>query len=74
MKNYSDLQATKLRLDIELELVGSPDFLLTVESDGSSVYGMTALKQSYEIDLLKPFSVIIELQNKNYNNVNIISI
>jgi hypothetical protein len=61
MKNYSDLQATNLKLDIELELVGSPMFTVAVNNNVS-----TQLSQSYELDLLKPFSVVIELRDKVY--------
>jgi len=66
MKTYSDLQDTKIRLDVELELVGSPDFLLTVKSGGSTTSGRQELKQFYELDLLTPFSIIIEIHNKVY--------
>ena len=72
MKTYLDLLDTKLTLDIELELVGSPDFLLTVKSGDSDMSGQQDLNQSYEIDLLTPFSLSIILRNKNDNNTAII--
>ena len=72
MKTYLDLLDTKLKLDIELELVGSPDFLLTVKSGDSDMPGRQDLNQSYEIDLLTPFSLSIILRNKNDNNTAII--
>jgi hypothetical protein len=72
MKTYLDLLDTKLKLDIELELVGSPDFLLTVKSGDSDMSGQQDLNQSYEIDLLTPFSLSIILRNKNDNNTAII--
>jgi hypothetical protein len=72
MKTYLDLLDTKLKLDIKLELVGSPDFLLTVKSGDSDMSGQQDLNQSYEIDLLTPFSLSIILRNKNDNNTAII--
>ena len=61
MKNYSDLQDTDLCLAIELELVGQPEFTVCVDSTVS-----TQVVQRYYLDLLKPFSIIIELHNKVY--------
>lgn len=59
MKTYLDLPDTKLRVDIDLELVGTPEFTLQV--------GPYNNKQStYHLDLLTPFTIIIELKNKVY--------
>jgi hypothetical protein len=63
MKTYSDLPDTKLKLDVELELVGRPEFTLKVGSH-------TEHNQTYYLDPLTPFTVIIELMNKNYNSDN----
>lgn len=63
MKNYSDLPDTKLQLDIELELIGRPDFILDIGSQrGESKSG----NQTYYLDLLTPFDVSINLYNKVY--------
>jgi hypothetical protein len=59
MKTYLDLPVTKLKLDIELELVGDPKFSLQVGPYNDYC-------QTYYLDLLTPFSVIIELHNKVY--------
>ena len=59
MKKYSDLPDTKLQLDIELELVGDPKFSLQVGP-------CTDYQSTYYLDLLTPFSIIIELHNKVY--------
>lgn len=62
MKTYSDLPDTKLRLDIELEIIGNPDFTLSINSNQIT----NQVNQTYYLDLLTPFSVIIELKNKVY--------
>jgi hypothetical protein len=72
MNKYSDLQATNLRLDIELETVGSPAFDLSiipssVPTQRALPGAFTTVKQTYYLDLLTPFSVIIDLYNKDYN-------
>ncbi len=59
MKTYSELPVTKLKLDIELELIGTPEFTLQVGPH-------TEYNSTYYLDLLTPFSVIIELHNKVY--------
>jgi hypothetical protein len=61
MKNYLDLQDTNLCLDIELELVGHPEFTVCVDT-----FESTKVVQQYYLDLLKPFSIIIKLDNKIY--------
>ena len=69
MKTYSDLQAidSRLHLHIELEPVGNPEVAVTI----AGVYGGGKLFKSavfdVNIDLLKPFSIEIELQNKTYS-------
>lgn len=73
MNKYSDLTVTELRLDIELELVGHPEFSITAEPAQTQVKQTidqddpTIIKQTYYLDLLTPFSVTIELYNKIYN-------
>lgn len=68
MKTYSDLQAIDQRLhcSLQLEPVGYPE--VNVIIDG--VYGGGKLFKSVQfdvdIDLVKPFSIEIELRNKTY--------
>jgi hypothetical protein len=68
MKTYSDLQAIDTRLHCYLELtpVGTPE--VSVLIDG--IYGGGKLfhpaKFDVTVDLLKPFSIEIELKNKTY--------
>jgi len=75
MKTYSDLQDTKLKLTVDLEVVGRPDFTLsTVPCDITNQQFVQCefkqVTQSYYFDLLTPFSIVIELMNKDYNNDN----
>jgi hypothetical protein len=70
MNKYSDLTVTELRLDIELELVGHPEFRITAEpalTQDKQTINQNIIKQTYYLDLLTPFSVTIELYNKHYN-------
>jgi hypothetical protein len=68
MKTYSDLQAidSRLHCHLELEPVGTPEVAVII----AGVYGGGKLFQSavFDIstDLLKPFSIEIELKNKTY--------
>lgn len=68
MKTYSDLQATDFRLHchIELEPVGTPEVAVIIDG----VYGGGKLFKYVEfdvnVDLLKSFSIEIELKNKIY--------
>ena len=64
MKNYSDLQDTKLKLDIELETIGNPDFTLSVITNFTDTVAPN--DQTYYLDSLTPFSIVIELRNKVY--------
>jgi hypothetical protein len=69
MKNYSDLQDTKLKLTIELELIGNPEFSLSITpsvvTDQRVITGNESIvNQTYYLDLLTPFSIIIGLHNK----------
>ena len=69
MKTYSDLQAIDQRLHchVELEPVGNPEVAVII----NGVYGGGKLFQSvvFDIntDLLKPFTIEIELRNKTYS-------
>jgi len=69
MKNFLDLQAIDQRLHCHLELmpVGKPE--VSVLIDG--IYGGGKLFQptvfDIKVDLLKPFSIEIELKNKIYS-------
>lgn len=69
MKRYSDLLDidTQLNLKLELEPIGTPDISVSVD-DHHQDYILSDNKIiDYKIDLLTPFSVIIELQNKQYS-------
>jgi hypothetical protein len=69
MKRYSDLLGidTQLNLKLELEPIGIPDISVTI-ADNQSDYLLSDNKIiEYTIDLLQPFSVIIELRNKQYS-------
>jgi hypothetical protein len=69
MKTYSDLQAIEsgLHCHLELEPVGNPEVAVII----NGVYGGGKLFQSvvFDIntDLLKPFTIEIELRNKTYS-------
>jgi len=68
MKTYSDLQAidSRLHCHLELEPVGAPEVSVII----AGMYGGGKLFQSAVLDistdLLKPFSIEIELKNKTY--------
>jgi len=69
MKRYSDLLAidTRLNLKLELEPIGTPDISVTI-ADRQQDYLLSNNKiVSYTVDLLQPFSVAIELRNKQYS-------
>jgi len=59
MKTYSELTDTDIRIDIELESIGDPKFLVN-----GAVLGQNNL--TYHVELLRPFSITIELYNKHY--------
>ena len=69
MKTYSDLQAidSELHCHLELEPVGTPEVAVII----NDVYGGGKLFKSVvfdvKIDLLKPFTIEIELKNKTYS-------
>ena len=69
MKTYSDLQAidSRLHCHIQLEPVGTPEVAVIV----NGVYGGGKLFKSVKfnviVDLLKPFTIEIELKNKKYS-------
>ena len=69
MKNYLDLRATnhQLRVEIELEALGRPKFSCGIDNDIMEYYSNSdTINLSYKLDLLEPFSVIIELMDKVY--------
>lgn len=59
MKTYSELTDTDIQIDLQLELIGNPKFIV----NGSA---LTRDNLTYYVDLLTPFSVVIELHNKHY--------
>ena len=65
MKNYSDLTVTDLKVNIELGSVGNPDFTVDIKSENQ--HFTPTVNQTYYIDLLTPFTITIELMNKDYN-------
>lgn len=73
MKNYSDLLAidTRLTLSIKLRPINRPNIWVKVNRD---LIGYTELSDSiqldYQIGLLDNINIIIELYNKDYNNIN----
>ena len=64
MNNYLDLLGTNtnIQIDINLSVIGSPDFSITV---GNNQWN-NQCNISVNHDLLIPFSVEIELRNKHY--------
>jgi hypothetical protein len=69
MKRYSDLLGIDTRLNIKLELepVGTPDVSVSI-ADYRQDYLLSDNRIiDYTVDLLQPFSIIIELQNKQYS-------
>ena len=68
MKTYLDLQAIDypLKVHLELEMVGTPDFTLTVDGQSADYLQTEALVFDYEFDLTKTFAISIELKNKDY--------
>jgi hypothetical protein len=61
MKTYSDLTDTDIQIDLQLKLIGNPEFLV----NGSR---LPQNNLRYCVDLLKPFSIVIELYNKHYTS------
>jgi hypothetical protein len=59
MKTYSDLTDTDIQINLQFELIGNPEFKV----NGSV---LTQDNITYYVDLLTPFSVVIELYNKHY--------
>jgi len=69
MKRYSDLLDIDTRLNVKLELepVGTPDVSVII-ADYRQDYLLSNNKIiDYTVDLLQPFSVVIELRNKQYS-------
>jgi hypothetical protein len=70
MKTYSDLQAidTRLRLQIELEPIGTPDIKTSINGFINDYPRLSSnINLYYYIDLLDLFSVSVELRNKTYS-------
>jgi hypothetical protein len=69
MKRYSDLLDidTRLNLKLELEPVGNPDISVTIADYRQDYLLSDNQIIDYTVDLLQPFSVIIELRNKQYS-------
>jgi len=69
MKRYSDLLDIDTRLNVKLELepIGTPDVSVTIADYRQDYLLSNNEIIDYTIDLLQPFSVIIELQNKQYS-------
>jgi hypothetical protein len=69
MKRYSDLLGidTRLNLKLELEPIGIPDVSVTIANYQQDYLLSDNRIIDYTIDLLQPFSVIIELRNKQYS-------
>ena len=69
MKRYSDLLDIDTRLNVKLELepIGTPDVSVII-ADYRQDYLLSDNRIiDYTVDLLQPFLVIIELQNKQYS-------
>ena len=69
MKNYLDLRATNHQLNIEIELaaIGQPKFSCGINNELTEYHDNSeTINLSYKLDLLEPFSVIIELTDKVY--------
>lgn len=69
MKRYSDLLDIDTRLNIRLELepIGTPDVSVTIADYRQDYLLSNNEIIDYTVDLLQPFSVIIELRNKQYS-------
>ena len=69
MKRYSDLLGIDTRLNVKLELepVGTPDVSVTIADYRQDYLLSNNRIIDYTVDLLQPFSIIIELQNKQYS-------
>jgi len=70
MKNYSEITDTNQSLDIQIQLkpVGLPNIWVKVNQD---YIGYSQLSEpiilDYRIGLLNPFSITVELHNKDYD-------
>jgi hypothetical protein len=69
MKRYSDLLDidTGLNVKLELEPIGTPDVSVTIADYRQDYLLSNNRIINYTVDLLQPFSIIIELQNKQYS-------
>ena len=69
MKRYSDLLDidTRLNLKLELEPVGTSDVSVTIADYRQDYLLSNNRIINYTVGLLQPFSVIIELRNKQYS-------
>jgi hypothetical protein len=70
MKNYLDLPDTDscMTVRLEVEPVGKPMIRFGVNEHIIDYVLTESLSLEYEVKLLNPFTVIIELYNKDYNN------
>lgn len=68
MNNYSDLQAIDYRLHCRLELmpVGTPEVTVLINGINGGGKLFKSVVFDVWIDLMKPFSIEIELKNKTY--------
>jgi len=69
MNRYSDLLDIDTRLNVKLELepIGTPDVSVTIADYRQDYLLSNNEIIDYTVDLLQPFSVIIELRNKQYS-------
>lgn len=70
MKNYSDLRATDLKLNVIIKLtpVGNPDIVVKVADNLYSNSKLdNTIKLEYQLNLTDVFSIEVELKNKIYS-------
>lgn len=74
MKTYSELLDTKLYLDVILELIpdGNPNCRFGINENIIDYQLLEPIIVDYQLELLTPFSIMIELYNKSDNNTGII--
>ena len=73
MKNYSDLQGidTRLELSIKLRPINQPNIWVKVNHDLIGYTGLSdSIQLDYQIGLFDNINIVIELYNKDYNNIN----
>lgn len=69
MKTYSDLQAIdhKLHCHLILEPIGTPEVAVMIDGVYTNGKFFKSVVIDVDVDLLKPFSIEIELKNKTYS-------